>query len=246
MDQALEAILYPYVTAPRRVALDAIEALVACPVVERIALFGSIAEEQHDGWSDVDLMVVVPDEDAAWHAVDVLHRLVPMRWHGPFSTLLLPSGRLWPLGESPFHSIDLSLVSHAQYETARREGVEGHPAVFREVHVREAPPGDPPRGRPDVPLVTAEYDFTHALHIAAKRMKAYLRAEGDWAHLAEAMKALESAWRDLAHRPPGSDPDDLMTETRTLYYALMQERAQYGGEYGGEHGGAPSGEGGRQ
>jgi hypothetical protein len=195
--------------------------------VERIALFGSIAEDEHDGWSDIDLMVVVPDEDAAWHAVDALHRVVPMRWHGPFSTLPLPSGRHWPLGESPFHSVDLSLVSHEQYERARHDGVEHHPAVFREVHQRAL--ADPPADRPHVPLVTSEYDFTHAMHMAAKRMKAYLRGDGDWTHLAEAMKALESAWRELSHRPPGSDPDELMTETRTLYYALMQQRAQYSG-----------------
>ena len=90
--------------------------------------------------------------------------------------------------------------------------------------------GHPSDGRPAMDVLSEDYDFTHALYAALKAMKDYLRASGDWDDLAERMKGLETTVRGLTERPSGSDPDDGMNETRTLYYALMQERMRYGGD----------------
>ncbi|MCK9486588.1 MAG: nucleotidyltransferase domain-containing protein [Dehalococcoidia bacterium] len=227
MDQPVEALLFPYVTTPPRIALDLVDALAACPAVSRVVLFGSVAEDRHDGWSDVDALCAVEGEDGPWQAAAVLRHAMPMRWHGRFSSAAPPSGRHWLLGESVFHSVDLSYGSAE--EIARR--IAELPREFEVVtDVRLDRVGVASDGRPVVDVLSEDYDFTHALHAALKAMKAYLRAAGTWDQAAERMKALEAAARGLAHRPAGSDPDDVMNETRTLYYALMQERMRYGGD----------------
>jgi len=227
MDQSTEALLYPYVTTPKRIALDLVDALAGCPAVSRVAIFGSLANGEHDGWSDIDALCAVEGEDGSWQAAAVLRRAMPLRWHGLFSDVAPPSGRHWLLGESVFHSIDLSYLSTGVFEHTLADGIRGH-ALIADVRLDRA--GAVSRGRPSPGVVSEDYAFTHALYIATKAMRDYLRARGTWADLADAMKALETAARGLTHRPAGSDPDDVMNETRTLYYALMQERARYGGE----------------
>lgn len=234
MDQPIEALLYPYVTTPRRIALDLVDALATCPAVSRVVLFGSVAEGRHDGWSDVDALCAVEGEDGPWQAAAALRRAMPMRWHGRFSSAGAPSGRHWLLGESVFHSIDLS---YGSIEEIERRIAETPPEYAMVTDVRLDRPGQPSEGRPPVEVLSEEYDFTHALYAMLKATKAYLRASGEWDEVAARMQALETAAQGLTVAPArspsegtGSDPDDVMNETRTLYYALMQERMRYGGD----------------
>src|SRR5690606_18774597 len=123
--------------------------------------------------------------------------------------------------------LDVSFGSVEEVERRIREAPPEH-ALVTSVALDRAGVTSP--GRPAVEVVTGEYEFTHALYMAVKAMRAYLRAVGRWDDLAERMKALDAAWRTLGERPAGADPDDVMNETRTLYYALMQERLRYGGD----------------
>ncbi len=227
MEQSTEALLYPYVTTPRRIALDLVDALAGCPAVSRVALFGSLAAGSNDGWSDIDALCVVEGVDGPWQAAAALRRAMPLRWHGAFSGATSPSGRHWLLGESVLHSVDLSYGTREQVERRIAEAPAEQGLL---VDVRLDRPGDASEGRPAMDVLSEEYEFTHSLYAALKAMKAYLRAAGPWEDLAERIKRLEEAARGLTERPPGSDPDDVMNETRTLYYALMQERMRYGGD----------------
>lgn len=227
MEQSTESLLYPYVTAPHRIALDIVDALAACPAVSLVALFGSLAEGRHDGWSDIDVLCGVEGEDGAWQAAEALRRAVPLRWHGAFSGVAAPSGRHWLLGESVFNSVDLSFAPRAEVEVRMRDGFSGQPLT---ASIRLDRAGAASEGRPALDVVSEEYPFTHALYAATKAMRQYLRAEGAWDDLVERMKDLDAAYRGLAVRPVGSEPDALMQEARTLYYALMQERLRYGGD----------------
>ncbi|MEX1022770.1 MAG: nucleotidyltransferase domain-containing protein [Dehalococcoidia bacterium] len=227
MDDSTEALLHPYVTTPPRIALDVVDALSACPAVARIALFGSLADHSHDGWSDIDVLCAVEGDDGAWQAAAALRAVVPLRWHGRFSSLPAPSGRHWPLGESVFHSVDLSYQTVEEHERVLREGLGDMAIVGREVLRR---PGIASAGRPHVEVVSEDYDFTHALYAVVKAIKAYLRATGPWEAVADAMRSLDAAARARTDRPRGSDPEDVLTEARTLYTALMLERSRYGGE----------------
>lgn len=213
--------LFPYRTTPRRVALDVIDALAACPAVSRVALFGSLAGEGHDGWSDIDMLCEVHGPDGAWQAAAALRQAIPLRWHGVFHDLPAPSGRHWLLGESVFHSVDLAYLSPEAFAARLAES----PAT---VHLDR--PGVASAGQPEIPAVTEEYEFTHGLYALTKAMKGYLRDEGGWDAVPEAFGVLDRAFNALRGRPAGTDVDDVMAEARTLYYTLFMERSRYGGE----------------
>lgn len=219
--------LFPYRTTPRRIALDVIEALASCPAVSRVAIFGSLTGEDHDGWADIDAFCAVEGPDGAWQAAAALRRALPLRWHGLFSDVPAPSGRHWLLGESVFHSLDLSFDTPEGFERRLREGIRGIP-IATTLHLER--PGVASAGRPVVDAVTEEYDFTHALYGLTKAMKDYLRGAEAWDALPERMAALDAAFKALRHRPPGTEADDVMNEARTLYYSLFMERSRYGGE----------------
>ncbi|MDA0815836.1 MAG: hypothetical protein O2924_04640 [Chloroflexi bacterium] len=219
--------LFPYRTTPGRIALDLIDALSACPAVSRIAIYGSLVGDNHDAWSDVDAFCAVEGADGAWQAAAALRRAIPLRWHGLFNGVAAPSGRHWLLGESVFHPIDLSFDTSEEFDRKLSEGIRGF-EIDAVIHLDR--PGVASGGRPDVAVVTEEYDFTHALYVLTKAMKTYLRDAGPWEDLATAFAALEAAHRALTHRPPGTDPDDVMSEARTLYYTLFMERSRYGGD----------------
>lgn len=231
MDQDAEALLYPYVTTPRRIALDVVAALTGCPAVSRVAIYGSLAplgaEANNDGYADIDVLAAVEGEDGPWQAAAALRRSIPLRWHGRFSDRDAPSGRHWPLGEAPFHCVDLGLVTAEEFDSILRDGLRGHPLRADIVLDR---PGVASGGRPELTVCSDEYEFTHALYMATKAMKGYLRATNGWDDLAAAMKDLEGAARTLTRRPAGSEPDDVLNEMRTLYFALMNERLRYGGD----------------
>ena len=231
MDLDTERLLYPYVTTPRRIALDVVAAMTSCPAVARVAIYGSLVpwgdQGGNDGYADIDVLVHVEGEDGPWQAAHALRRAIPLRWHGRFSDRESPSGRHWPLGEAPFHCIDLGFVAGEEFDAILRDGLRGHPLRADVVLDREAVASE---GRPPLQVCSGEYDFTHALYMATKALKGYMREHNPWDDLAAAMKDLEAAARTLPRRRDGSDPDDVLNEMRTLYFALMQERLRYGGD----------------
>jgi predicted nucleotidyltransferase len=225
VDDPLAALL-PYATTPKRLALDVVAALEGCAAVGRVALFGSIAAGRHDGFSDIDVLCEVADEAGAWVAAHAVRVALPVRWHGPFSGVPLPSGRHWLEGESLFHLVDLSYNAPGEYERILREGMNGVAVHAVEVVTRAPQQVAAPDTR--LEAVSAEREFTHALYMLVKHMRAYLRGEGEWEALAARMRNLEAA--ALPDSPAGGDAGSVMLDARTLYGTLMMERAKYGGE----------------
>src|SRR5690606_24363703 len=127
MDPETERLLYPYVTTPRRIALDVIAALEGCPAVARVAIYGSLApftsDANNDGYADIDVLAHVEGDDGAWQAAAAIRRAIPLRWHGRFADRDAPSGRHWPLGETPFHCIDLGFVAREEFDAILRDGL---------------------------------------------------------------------------------------------------------------------------
>lgn len=219
-------LVYPYASAPPRIALDVAEALARCAAVSRVTLFGSLASGTHDGWSDIDVMCVTPGQTGAWEAIELLRESMPLRWHGPFADLPLPSGRYWPYGESIFHSVDLSFRTAEAHARALDEGVNGHKVIAHDLLWRDAEPyrdlgsGKQPEN--------GEYEFTHALYTAMKAVKAYMRGRGGWAAVSTQMEALETQARRLSRRPAGGRPDGILDEARSLYQRLLMDRLRSG------------------
>jgi hypothetical protein len=219
-------LVYPYASAPPRIALDVAEALARCAAVSRVTLFGSLAAGTHDGWSDIDVMCVIPGRAGAWEAIGILRESLPLRWYGPFADLPLPSGRYWPYGESIFHSVDLSFRTSEAHARVLEEGVNGHKVIAHDLLWRDAPPsrGAGIGGQPE----TGEYDFTHALYAAMQAIKAYMRGRGGWVAVSTQMDALEAQARRLPRRPAGGRPEEVLDEARSLYQRLLMDRLASG------------------
>jgi predicted nucleotidyltransferase len=213
-----------YRSTPERVAKDVIDALQACPVVSRVAVFGSLAQDSHDGWSDIDVLCVVPDENGAWQAASALRDALIVRWHGQFSNVRLPSGRHWFYGESVFHSLDLSFCNAVDYEMVVAQGIAGHPVTVREELDRV--PVDSGQHRPSIVTISEDYAFTHSLHAAMSAIRGYLRHTVSWEEVGDRIKAM-----DNVPVPPARDlqPADVLNEVRAVYVQLMMDRSRYGG-----------------
>lgn len=221
-----DELVYPYASAPPRIALDVAEALARCPAVSRVTLFGSLAAGTHDGWSDIDVMCVTPGRAGAWEAVQVLREAMPLRWHGPSFDLPQPSGRYWPYGESLFHSVDLSFRTAEAHARVLEEGLGGTKVIAHDLLWREASPSRVAGA--GVQADGSEYAFTHALYAATKAMKVYLRGAGGWVAVSAQMDVLEAEARALPRRPSGGRPDDVLDEARSLYQRLLMDRLRSG------------------
>ena len=199
-----------------------VDALGGCPAVARVAVFGSIAEDRDDRYSDIDLLCAVEGEDGAWQAAAALRRALPLRWHGCFGGVDPPSGRHWLVDECVFHSVDLAYDTPASFDDKVAHGVRGIPVV---VDLRLDRRGIATRGRPPLDVLSDDYPFTSALYATTKAMRAHLRGRGSREAVSERVAALERAAQGLIDRPRGGDPDGVMSEMRKVFGALSERGA---------------------
>src|SRR5690606_8434699 len=151
---------HPDAAAPRRIATAVVDALATCRAVSRVAVFGSIAEDRDDRYSDIDVFCAVEGEDGAWQAAQALRRELPPRWQWCFGGVDAPSGRHWLIGESLFDSVDLAYDTPEEFDDKVAHGVRGVPVV---VDLRVDRPGFASAGRPPLEVVSSDYPFTSAL-----------------------------------------------------------------------------------
>ena len=191
-----------------------------------MTLFGSLASGTHDGWSDIDMMCATTGPAVAWEAARLLRDALPWRWYGPFSDLPQPSGRYWPLGESIFHSVDLSFRTLEAHARVLDGGLRGFKVVAHDLLWREGLASR--EGEAGASVTPGDYAFTHTLYVAVKAMKDYLRSQGDWVTVSARMDALEVEARALPRRPAAGRPDDVLDEARSLYKRLLMDRLRAG------------------
>jgi hypothetical protein len=198
-----DALLNPYVTTPRRIADEIVDALVAVPGVQAIALFGSLAAGTHDGFSDIDMLVGHDGSPGvAWACAAAVRVAKPVRFYRSFTGVEQPSGRYWFDGESPFHQVDVSFYAADAYERVRVDGVkEGEPITSKEVWRRDAgerPP--PPLIRPPSahPVAVSDLEWEHHGHFVyfLKEAKQYVRGR-------LARDEYDAAWRTFLEHTRG-------------------------------------------
>ena len=135
----LDTFLYPNPASPHRTADEVLSVLAEIPCVHRVALFGSLADNRADGWSDIDMIVACDDlEDNAWNAARAITTAKPVLFYRKFTTREQPSGRYWFAGESIFNRLDISFICLDEYQSYFVDPrLFGHEIALREVYASD-------------------------------------------------------------------------------------------------------------
>ncbi len=169
------------------------------PYVARILLFGSLARNTDDRWSDIDLLVVTRSTTDRRLLYNDLRKHKPMMYHHPFTPYVEPSGGNL-LGtvffdESVFHNLDLNFLSQTEYENSEALKRFG---LFQELYVCESgsfgmTKGDSGTQSPthSYPIDEAEERIEIALHWTKKAVKKFLRGTGSQEELLKTRSTLK-------------------------------------------------------
>lgn len=113
-------LVYPDAARPLALMEEVKAVLTQLLCVSHLYLFGSLAENRWDRWSDVDMLVVTPTKQHIWEIWGVLHQAKPVLHHHPLSAAepfgVHILGNVF-VGESVFHCLDLNFLTLEEYHT---------------------------------------------------------------------------------------------------------------------------------
>jgi predicted nucleotidyltransferase len=218
MSDGLENHIYPDPQRPHQLMAEIRDYIAKRPFVKYIFVFGSLARNQADRWSDVD-MIVVTQKRAQFKVVfDHIEQHKPTLHHSPFVPLADPYGG-YILGnvfanESVFHCLDLNFLTLAEYGS--RTALER----FGLVQMLHHNPAELESGaEADYDILVAyqsadEKRISDAQHFTKKAAKKLLRkigARDDLLH-----------WSNQLKTVMGDYPDGLMTPNGNIGWLAEQ------------------------
>tara|TARA_Y100000589_G_scaffold226758_1_gene214272 strand:+ start:2177 stop:2872 length:696 start_codon:yes stop_codon:yes gene_type:complete len=129
----------PEPDAPQRVCMELVDVITQIPDVISIAVFGSLADDSWDAYSDVDLLVVTDCLDTcAWQVADAIGQCKPVQFYRMFSSDRQPAGRYWFADESPLTRLDISFHSSQTFAQLQDSGrYMDHPVAWRLLYQRD-------------------------------------------------------------------------------------------------------------
>ncbi len=202
-------LLLPDADRPVQLAEELCRFFAALPTVADVLLFGSVAREAADRWSDMDLLVVttaVPNPPALLHA---LNRYLPVLHHAPARPSQdHPGGHM--IGtvfqqESVFHALDLNFVSLNDcysWDAYRWFGPLRDASGAADVGTATPADGSV-QHRPSKDLITwpvrdpDELQINEAMFQLRRAIKKVLRKQSDLAHLVAKYNRLTEATANL-------------------------------------------------
>ena len=137
-----QALLFPYVSSPKRIFEELVLTFQSIESVKRLAIAGSLAEGNHDGYDEIQLVMEATDPLLV---VNALNDIFPIRYFRPFSGMDFPSGRFWLHDESPFNFVAMAFYKGVELEEAIAKGKLAHGAVIREIPSDTKDDWSPPR-----------------------------------------------------------------------------------------------------
>lgn len=152
------------------------------PCVRRIALFGSLAENRADRWSDVDIRVACDNvESSRWTASTAIRSAFSVLYYRKFTAVEPPAGRYWFVGESPFHRLDIGFISMDEYQACKvNPEHSGHNMTLVEVYASDMVEIDSDSVHPACfyePAMEYETEVGSYLYFSIRALKQYLRGE---------------------------------------------------------------------
>lgn len=191
-----DELLYPDPARPQTLMQEITTHLAKLPYVERIFVFGSLARQESDRWSDIDMLVVTPDQAQFCLVWEALNQAKPVIHHHPLT--IQSSGRHALgnvfVGESVFHCLDLNFMTRAD---AQVFGSLDRFSTLIEVYAGEAQQLDGENGDcTSQELTPDEERIAYAMHFTKKNLKRMLRGSPDPEELRRYLIILKQTMQD--------------------------------------------------
>ncbi len=141
-------------------------ALKSLACVTDVGVFGSLATDSWDEWSDIDVCVACggPLVDGNLIMAEI-HAHLPVQCFRPFSAKDAPNGRYWFTDHSPFHKLDISFHDPADWQRAIQEHqAEGGVMRFPDCRGGSGANGAPAFIWDYTPRQKALFDIVHRVH----------------------------------------------------------------------------------
>jgi predicted nucleotidyltransferase/metal-responsive CopG/Arc/MetJ family transcriptional regulator len=147
--------------------------------VSHIYVFGSLARQESDRWSDIDMVVVTRTYQQFWDTWQHLHNVKPVLHHHPFSEVE-PIGA-HALGnvfvdEAVFHCLDLNFLTTYEHQTPRAMERFGHLEMVYN-HPNEVRSSTQDHRHFRQTLTPDEQKIATSLHFTKKNIKRVLRGQ---------------------------------------------------------------------
>ena len=84
-----QALLFPYVSSPKRIFEELVLTLQPLESVKRLAIAGSLADGKHDGYDEIQLVMEATDPLLV---VNALNDIFPIRYFRPFQVWIFLPG----------------------------------------------------------------------------------------------------------------------------------------------------------
>lgn len=196
--------IFPDPKATVRIMKEILTALASIPTVRTIGIFGSLASDTADRWSDIDMLVGCDQLDSTqWLAADAIRSAKPVLYYRRLSDrdVEQPSGKFWFESESPFHRIDIIFNTLDDYQSYLSEQARrGYDIVLREIYRSDTANQSTSAlsdTRSPTPIDPAEQEAGLWIARLADRNKAYIRGRRPIEDLVSASDSLRNHLRNL-------------------------------------------------
>ncbi len=193
-------IIQPDPTGPLRLMKEITGFFSRLDYVLYVEVFGSLARDDWDRWSDIDMIVVTDNRSQFRAAFDNLCQHKAVLYHGPFTPNVDPcGGRILGIvfeNESVFHCLDLNFLTITEYQTKGSLSRFGCTRQLYSSTGAQAPivDNDYLSGEIEDPV---ENRISTAVHFTKKNAKKVLRGGKDVAELHRWSKQLKAAIQDV-------------------------------------------------
>jgi predicted nucleotidyltransferase len=185
------------------------------PGVVRVIIFGSLARDEWDRWSDLDLLIITASADQFWPVFSQLVQLKPVLHHS-FFTLRAEGDGAYVLGnvfvdESVFHCLDLNFLSFAQFQ--ERDALHRFGPTRTLYRSDNTPYGfvsDAPQAPETLHDDPIEKRINDAMHFMKKALKKVLRQKATDSELRPLVDHLSTILKDY--------PEDIVVPRGHLGY----------------------------
>ncbi len=192
--------------------------LTSLGCVDEVGVFGSVAANRSDEWSDIDIHVACEQPAQTGEAIIAeINARVPIICYRPFSAMKFPNGRYWFRDHSPFHKLDISFYEYADWRKIMDEHrQQGDPVLSPECQGLLERSATSMFSWDYSSKQKALFDIVHRVH---RYTRAYVRRGTDFQNLS---RELAGAEQYMVTHPPENKYEEQAWEVAERIIVLVK------------------------